>query len=201
RAIWITGFLKHSLFREVRILLGLSERPDAVMRPFDLLVQRPDEGERPLPSGAQIVDVYDSMDQSLLILGAPGSGKSTLLLELASDLLDRATREPAHPIPVVFPLSTWAESRKPLVEWLIDELNLRYDVPRKLAEEWVASDQVLPLLDGLDEVKAEHRAACVEAINPDYSHSRIQRRFFSLSSCCVPTGRGAGATAPPPPLQ
>src|SRR5262245_34212037 len=92
RAIWITGFLKQSLFREVRILLGLSERPDAVTRPFDLLVQRPDQGDRPLPSGTQVVDVYDSMDQSLLILGAPGSGKTTLLLELARDLLDRATR-------------------------------------------------------------------------------------------------------------
>jgi hypothetical protein len=165
RAIWIDGFLKQSLFREVRILLGLNERPEAVMRPFDLLVQRPDQGDRPLPAGMRVLDVYDSMDQSLLILGAPGAGKSTLLLELASDLLDRATREPAHPIPVVLPLSTWAASRKPLVKWLVDELNLRYDVPHKLAQEGVASDQVLPLLDGLDEVKAEHRAACVEAIN------------------------------------
>ena len=48
------------------------------------------------------------MDQSLLILGAPGSGKTTLLLELARDLLTRATHDPTHPIPVVFPLSTWA---------------------------------------------------------------------------------------------
>jgi MFS family permease len=44
-------------------------------------------------------------------------------------------------------------------------LNLRYDVSKKLAQEWVDSDQVLPLLDGLDEVKAESRAACVGAIN------------------------------------
>src|SRR5690348_16224042 len=105
------------------------------------------------------------MDQSLLILGMPGSGKTTLLLELARDLLDRAAHDPTHPIPVVFPLSTWAQSRKPSDEWLVDELNLRYDLPRKLAQEWVAADQVLPLLDGLDEVKSEHRAACVGAIN------------------------------------
>jgi hypothetical protein len=136
-----------------------------VARPLDLLVKRPDEEERPLPSGTRVVDVFDAMDQSMLILGAPGSGKTTLLLELARDLLTRATNDPAHPIPVVFPLSTWAQSRKPLVEWLQDELNLRYDVPRKVAQEWVASDEVLPLLDGLDEVKAEHRLACVEAIN------------------------------------
>ena len=103
RTIWITGFLQQSLFQETRLLLGLSERPDAVARPMDLLVKRPDEGERPLPAGTQVVDVFDNMDRTLLILGAPGSGKTTLLLELARDLLDRADRDPTHPIPVVFP--------------------------------------------------------------------------------------------------
>jgi len=165
RTIWIIGYLEKSLFQEKRILLGLSERPDAVLRPLDLLVKLPDQGERPLPPGTQAVDVYDAMDQALLILGAPGSGKTTLLLELARDLLTRANDDSVHPIPVIFPLSTWAETRKPLVEWLQDELNLRYDVPRKIAQEWVASDQVLPLLDALDEVKAEYRPGCVEAIN------------------------------------
>ena len=164
RKIWITGFLERSLFHETRILLGLSERPDAVARPMDLLVQRPDQGERPLPPGTPIVEVFDAMEQ-LLILGDPGSGKTTLLLELARDLLDRAADDPTHPIPVVFPLSTWAESRRPLAEWLVEELNQRYDVPRKIGQPWVEADQILPLLDGLDEVKPAHRAACVEAIN------------------------------------
>ena len=165
RTIWISGFLEQSLFQQTRVILGLNERPDAVARPMDLLVRRPDERERPLPPGTQVMDVFDRMDRSLLILGAPGSGKSTLLLELARDLLDLAQRDPAHPIPVVFPLSTWAERRKPLVEWLQDELSLRYDVPRQIAGDWVKSDEVLPLLDGLDEVKLEHRAACVDAVN------------------------------------
>ena len=164
RKIWITGFLERSLSHETRILVGLSERPDAVARPLDLLVQRPDQGERPLPPGMQIVKVFDAMEQ-LLILGAPGSGKTTLLLELARDLLDRAARDPTHPIPMVFPLSTWAESRRPLAEWLAEELYQRYDVPRKIGQPWVEADQILPLLDGLDEVKQEHRAACVETIN------------------------------------
>jgi len=131
---------------------------------MDLLVQRPDQGERPLPPGMQIVKVFDAMEQ-LLILGAPGSGKTTLLLELARDLIDRAARDPTHPIPVVFPLSTWAESRRPLAEWLVEELYQRYDVSRKIGQPWVEADQILPFLDGLDEVKPEHRAACVEAIN------------------------------------
>ena len=164
RKIWITGFLERSLSHETRILLGLSERLDAVARPMDLLVQRPDQGDRPLPPGMQIVKIFDAMEQ-LLILGAPGSGKTTLLLELARDLLARAVRDPTHPIPVVFPLSTWAESRRPLAEWLVEELYQRYDVPRKIGRAWVEADQILPLLDGLDEVKPAHRAACVEAIN------------------------------------
>jgi len=165
RTSWITGFLEQSLFQQTRIILDLSKRTDIVTRPLDLLVKRPDQGERPLQPGTRVVDVYDKLDHALLILGAPGSGKTTLLLELARDLLIRAANDPTHPIPVVFPLSTWAETRKPLVEWLKDELNLRYDVSRKIAQQWVVSDQVLPMLDGLDEVKAVHRAACVEAVN------------------------------------
>ena len=47
----------------------------------------------------------------------------------------------------------------------MDELNKLYDIPRKIGQAWVETDQILPLLDGLDEVKREHRADCAEAIN------------------------------------
>jgi hypothetical protein len=165
RTIWIKGFLEKSLYNEVRIVLGLAERPSAVASPFHLLVQRPDEGERKLPPRTRVLDLYDDSCESLLILGEPGSGKTTLLLELARDLLDRADRDSTRPIPVVFPLSTWAASRKNLAEWIKDELSLRYDVPRKIALEWIVSERIMPLLDGLDEVKEEHRDKCVDAIN------------------------------------
>jgi DNA polymerase III delta prime subunit len=120
---------------------------------------------RSLPSGVGIVAVFDQFGQALLILGAPGAGKTTLLLELARDLLDRADSDPEHPIPMVFDLSSWAVRRPPLDKWLVEELHDRYDVPRGIGRAWVTSDQVLPLLDGLDEVARAHRAACVEAIN------------------------------------
>ena len=35
----------------------------------------------------------------------------------------------------------------------MDELNLRYGVHRKIGQAWVDTDQIAPLLDGLDEVK------------------------------------------------
>jgi TIR domain-containing protein/NACHT domain-containing protein len=165
RTYWIAGVLQRSLAHEVLIALDMAERPEAVLRPLDLLVQRPDHGERALPPGTRMIEVFEAMDQALLILGAPGAGKTTLLLELAQELLGRAAHDPDHPIPVVFPLSTWAERRRPLTDWLVDELVERYYVYPNIAQLWVGDDQVLPLLDGLDEVAPEHRAACVEAIN------------------------------------
>jgi hypothetical protein len=108
RKTWIDGYLKNSLHDLARIELGLEERPGAVSRPWDLIVQQPGQVLRPLPPGRPISAIFDELDQALLILGAPGAGKTTLLLELARDLLDRAEQDASHPIPVVFHLSPWA---------------------------------------------------------------------------------------------
>jgi hypothetical protein len=136
-----------------------------VARTLDLYAQRPDLADQVQAPGTRLVDVFDRLDHALLILGAPGAGKTTLLLTLARDLLIRAAQDPEQPILVVFPLSSWAQRRHPLVVWLVNALNEQYDVPRKTGQAWVDADQILPLLDGLDEVTAEHRTACVEAIN------------------------------------
>jgi hypothetical protein len=148
--------------------LGLAERAAMVSRTLNLLVQRPDLADHVQAPGTRLLDVFDRLDRALLILGAPGSGKTTLLLTLAQDLLIRAAQDPEQPIPVVFPLSSWATQatqQRPLDVWLVDALNEQYDVPRKTGQAWVDTDQILPLLDGLDEVVPEHRVACVEAIN------------------------------------
>jgi NACHT domain len=116
-------------------------------------------------AGTHITHVYDDADGELLILGEPGAGKTILLLELACDLIERATLDEGHPIPVIFDLSSWAETRQPLIDWMGQELNTKYQIPRKLATTWIANDQILPLLDGLDEMVEVHRAACVETIN------------------------------------
>jgi GTPase SAR1 family protein len=165
KAIWIDGLLEQSLAKELRIDLDLTEQPDAVDLPLNTQVQELNHPPRQLPAAMSIIEVFDQMGGALLILGAPGAGKTTLLLELARDLIARVEQDEEHPIPVVFNLSSWAEKRRPLKEWLVEELKTKYNVPRKLAQAWVDADAVLPLLDGLDEVAADHREACVEAIN------------------------------------
>jgi hypothetical protein len=157
--------LEDSLHGAALQTLGLEARPDAVPDRWGAVLQQPDRTARPLDPGTTATAVFDDVDGELLILGAPGSGKTTLLLELAGTLLDRAGRDEALPMPVVFPLVSWTAQRLPLADWLVDELSQRYDVAVAIGRAWVTGDRVLPLLDGLDEVAAEHRGACVAAIN------------------------------------
>src|SRR6266566_810123 len=165
RAFWITGVLEHSLHGAALIALGLHEQAEAIANPWHLVLASSTEQTHELPPRTPIAQVYADALGELLILGEPGSGKTTLLLELARTLLDRASQDGSHPMPVVFNLSSWAGKRQPLSEWIIEELNTKYQVPRKLATTWVESEQILPLLDGLDEVASTYRMACAEAIN------------------------------------
>lgn len=165
QAFWIKGVLEKSLYGAAAIELGLHEQPDAVTNPWRLFVEQPDQTGHLLPLGTSIKQVYDNAAGELLILGEPGSGKTTLLLQLARDLVAHAQEEETDPVPVVFNLSSWAMKRQPISEWLIEELNVRYQVPYKLGQLWMDADQVLPLLDGLDEVTPAYRTACIDAIN------------------------------------
>ena len=165
RDFWVEGMLRQSLYEVARIELEMDEQPGAPPRPWEMAVERPERARRTLGPEVRMGEVFDEHRGSLLILGAPGSGKTTVLLELAGELLDRAERDPTHLFPVILNLSTWANRQKPLDAWLVDALYDRYGVPRAVGQDWVEGDQILPLLDGLDEVSADAREACAGAIN------------------------------------
>jgi DNA polymerase III delta prime subunit len=164
RAFWITGVLEQSLAGAVHLALELHECPDAVTNAWSRAVQQPDQSGRSFPPGTPITQIYDEAGGELLILGEPGAGKTTLLLELTRDLLQRAAANEVHPIPVVFNLSSWNAKRAAFAAWLVEELDGKYQVPRQVGQTWVENDQILPLLDGLDEVSPAFLQACVDAI-------------------------------------
>jgi phospholipase C len=165
REDWIDGVLKQSLYNVARIELGLESDASSIEKHLNTTVQVLDQTPTSVPPGVNIANLFDDHGSALLILGAPGVGKTTLLLELAQQLLDRAEHDGSYPIPVVMNLSSWALRRQPLAQWLVSELNERSDVPKRLAQRWMENEQILPLLDGLDEVAAPHREDCVNAIN------------------------------------
>jgi len=179
QSFWVEGVLESGLQGLAPLDLNLSTQPDAIPNAWDAVVQQAQAAE-PIPQGTSVGELFDRYEGALLILAEPGGGKTTLLLQLARDLLARAEWNPGFLMPVVFNLSSWSKARQPLSEWLIEELNSRYDVPQKLGRAWVSEDQLIPLLDGLDEVDAADRPACVEAINA----FRQERGFVRLAVCC-----------------
>ena len=154
---WIKGVLEPTL-HSGSLDIGLQIKPDAMLK-------HKDYGDYDLPEDADILRVFEDMQRELLILGAPGAGKTTLMLQLAEKLLDRAEVDDKQPIPVVFNLSSWAAKREPLDQWLQERLRQDYQIPKKLAQQWIENPTLLLLLDGLDEVAEEHREACIAAIN------------------------------------
>ncbi len=175
---WIKGVLDASLHGAALLDLGIKQDPDAVTK-YPWAIKRESTDET-LPAGTSMLEIFDNigMGRSLLILGAPGSGKTTMLLELARGLIARAREDITQPIPMVFNLSSWTES-KTLADWLAQELNNLYSVPRKTAPDWVKGNKLLLLLDGLDEVRQESRAKCVDAINA----FRKEHGLTSLAVC------------------
>jgi serine/threonine protein kinase len=186
RNSWIKGVLETSLHHRAWIELNLEERFDAVSHPWGLAWESAAQPRRGLPTETKVVDLFLGMGQgrSLLILGDPGSGKTTLLLELCRDLLMRAEGDDRLPIPVVLNLASWAglmgeverlpihwatvgqkSKPVPIEDWIVQELNVQYQVSRDLARGWLRQRRLLLLLDGLDEVRSSWRSACVQAIN------------------------------------
>jgi len=163
--MWIKGVLEKSVHQAALLELDMEMREEAVENPWRMVMEGPDQARETLPQGRKVKDIFDEANRLLLILGEPGSGKTTTLLQLARDLIAEVDLAFTQPVPVILNLSTWTNKQQPLDEWLVDELNSKYRLPKKDGRSWLRDRRILPLLDGLDEVKAENRAACVEKIN------------------------------------
>ncbi|MEL7142884.1 MAG: protein kinase [Cyanobacteria bacterium J06573_11] len=160
---WIQGVLEHSLHGQVLLTLGLEEKQQALSLPWNISYSQADQPPQPLDAGVQVYDIFAQQGEgrSLLILGEPGAGKTTTLLTLARDLLKNA--QPGQRIPAIFNLSSWTGGS--IAEWLIGELNSKYQIPKAIGEAWVAGQQLLLLLDGLDEVRGDRQNDCAIALN------------------------------------
>ncbi|MEO0988119.1 MAG: NACHT domain-containing protein [Cyanobacteria bacterium J06639_14] len=154
----------------------------------------PAESARVAQSTLELFE-QDDIKGRLLILGEPGSGKTNELLVLARELLHKAQQDPDLPVPVIFELSEWT-GESTFDEWLSTQLLEKYTVPAEVSQHWIQQNQLLPLLDGLDElrrvdggdasttkgIKAHRKAKqikCIRAIN-----AFLDIHALSMVVCC-----------------
>jgi len=165
QATWIEGFLHRALHHEV-LKLTLSYESQAIpQRPWQMVLQQALHGDELIPPDKSLRDIFEAHGRSLLLLGEPGSGKTITLLQLAEELIALAQNNPNEPLPVVLNLSSWADDKLPLADWLVEEIFVQYGVARDLTYQWITQNQFLYLLDGLDEVAADAREGCIATLN------------------------------------
>ncbi|NBE85243.1 NACHT domain-containing protein [Micromonospora rubida] len=180
RRYWITSVLDRSLHMEARLQLGITASADDRRYPWTLRASHRDGFTGVLDDRTSVAAIFERLDRAMVILGAPGAGKTTTLLELARELLDGAETDRDAPVPVVLNLSSWATRRQPLAQWLTEQLTERYGIPSAQAAAWVAGGEILPLLDGLDEVVEARRDECVAAIAAFHA----QQPLTPIALCC-----------------
>jgi len=158
---WATVELRRSLTKIPDLQLAFAVDAEAV----DSVLRRPSDAHPAVERDTHVRDLYERLGHQVLILGEPGAGKTSQLFELALSLLQDARRSPEARVPVVFPLPPWSMDRRPLEDWLADSLGRDFGVSARQARRWLETEHLVPMLDGLDEVAAPHRAACLDAIN------------------------------------
>ncbi|MDF0555610.1 CHAT domain-containing protein [Kamptonema sp. UHCC 0994] len=162
--VW--GLLEQSLHHAVLINLHKENQPDLVKRSWDVEVKVGKTQSRESVN-SNIIKIFDreSIAGKLLILGLPGAGKTTTQLELAQELIKRAENDANEPMPVLFNLSSWKDDNQTIAQWLIQELKDKYRFRKKIGEDWLKDHEILPILDGLDELASHRQKKCVQAIN------------------------------------
>ena len=174
--------LRHSLHREVAITLDKEMLLDRV-RTWSASVKIGMRVIEQIENGTSILNVFQREDVAgrLLILGKPGAGKTTTYLELANELLDIAESDLKQPLPILFNLSSWKDNEQSIADWVVAEAKSKYGVSVEIAQNLLKRKQLLPMLDGLDELEPHRQEPCVLAIN-QWMASEHRPRFVVVCS-------------------
>ena len=161
----IKQFRLQSLHRAVLTKLAKETPPLRMRRTWHVEAKVGNKPSIRLPSDSGMIPVFDRIGGKLLILGATGSGKTTTLIGLAKVLVSRAIQDEGEPIPILLNLRTWNPKKPAIADWIIEQMQWKYEIRSDISSYWLDQLQMLPLLDGLDEVPEQSREQCIQAIN------------------------------------
>lgn len=118
----------------------------------------------------QIVNTFKRLPSGrLVVLGDAGSGKTILALRFVLDSLRYRNKD--DPVPVVISMGSWNPNVDSFRDWIISRLIDQHPGLAKsvdadtLAPMLLDSDQILPVLDGFDEIAESLRPAALGALN------------------------------------
>lgn len=136
------------------------------------------EGPNPFAGNSnnafQLASEFNNLERKrLVVLGEPGTGKTTLAIQLLLSLLRQ--RNDDDPVPVIASVSDWDLRETPDIrEWLALWLQRNYPALRvdgtETLKRLILAGQVLPILDGLDEVSPPVRSGIIRALNYSLTH-------------------------------
>lgn len=175
--LWLRGVLERSLGDGGAANLTLMTAPQLVRPPWG--DWRPSDageadGDHVSMSARKLRQLLSEGHGSLLLVGPPGSGKTTLLLQLCRELWRTASLNPEAPAPAVLSLSSYRPPERVADDvdatahfdaWVVDELVVKYGLPRPAVRRWFDEQGIVLLLDGLDETGSSLRGRVVETLN------------------------------------
>ncbi|MDR3576865.1 MAG: NACHT domain-containing protein [Anaerolineaceae bacterium] len=177
KAFWITSQFDYlrSNYPFIKLKLKLSKSNlDGILNTLSTFPNQTSE-----ITNKNINVIFNECGSSLLILGDAGSGKSTLLVEIANHCIKTCENDLSNPIPIILSLSTWKNSFNSLEEWIIQEINVHYGVPKKIGTSWLNNHELLLLLDDLDNIPEVAKRSCIFALNKFHSLDKLTRIVVS----------------------
>ena len=151
-----------------------------------------------LVKAPSMVDLLEKVPTGrLVVLGGAGSGKTMLMIRVIIDILYRREerRKERHsggdPVPVLVPLMTWDPVAQDLRSWLTDRLTIDYPALAELIqtreglvpriEALLKKRMIIPVLDGLDEMRHSARRQAIRQINNAMQASDRPRQLLLTS--------------------
>lgn len=158
----------------LRVTWSAVPRPELVHSP----IGGDDSPSQVVMSGdlSEVAGVFRGLrHRQLVILGEPGAGKTAtailMMLELIEDVSTRQGDD-AEPIPILISPSGWDPVARTFPEWLSGHvlemypwLDTRDHQGVRMVDQLLRGRHLLPIVDGLDEMLPELRAAAIDALD------------------------------------